>query len=426
MMEQDYSTPVLVLNCKLGGLAIMRSLGSLGVPLHGVDGDRSAPGLMSRYCRGKFIKHFDETRPEEYLDYILRIGKELGGPTILIPTSDELSLLVAEHADQLRGHFLFLKNDPVLVQEIISKEGLYNLARKYNVPSPLTIFPRNLDDVIAYTENGTFPVMLKGIHGNRLHLKTGKKMVLVHSRIELIENYKSLEDPDRPNLMIQEHIPGGDDQMYIFDGYFNEESECVAAFTGHKIRQYPIHRGCASLGVCSWNKELADIAINFMKSLGYKGIVDSGYQLDPRDGLYKVLDINPRVGQAFRLFLAGNGMDVVRVLYLDLTGQKANPVVPREGRRWVIEDYDLESSLDYYREGALGLWKWLKSFKGLEEAAWFDPKDPIPFFLMCFNLTKKGISWAAKGLRFTRNQSQPAKIPRNPQDSLNRNTMKSL
>ena len=38
-------TPVVVVNCRLAGLAIMRSLGLLGVPLYGVDADRSAPAM---------------------------------------------------------------------------------------------------------------------------------------------------------------------------------------------------------------------------------------------------------------------------------------------------------------------------------------------------------------------------------------------
>jgi predicted ATP-grasp superfamily ATP-dependent carboligase len=273
---------------------------------------------------------------------------------------------------------------------------MYGLARKFEVPTAETFFPKNIDDVVAYAGDVTLPVMLKGIHGNRLQLRTGKKMVIVHSKKELIENYKLLEDPHLPNLMIQEYIPGGDDQIYIFNGYFNEQSDCLAAFTGHKIRQYPIHVGCASLGICTWNQEVADITVSFMKSVGYKGILDIGYRLDPRDGLYKVLDINPRVGQAFRLFVTDNGMDVIKAMYLDLTRQKFTNGVMREGRRWMIEDFDLESAMDYFREGTLTFREWMKSFKGVEEAAWFSWKDPVPFLKMGSNLTKKGFRWTFK------------------------------
>jgi len=225
MRIQHNSTPVLILNCKLGALGIMRSLGVEGVSLYGVDEDRHSAGFLSRYCRGKFLMGFDEQREQEYLDDVIRLGQKLGERTILIPTSDELSLFVAKYSDQLCKYFLFPRNEHTLVSELISKEGMYYLARKHAVPTPYTVFPKKLDEVMAYAEDAKFPVMLKGIHGNRLQTRTGMKMVIVHSKKDLVENYQLLEDPELPNLMLQEYIPGGDDQIYIFNGYFNEKSE---------------------------------------------------------------------------------------------------------------------------------------------------------------------------------------------------------
>lgn len=399
MKIQDNKTPVVVVNCKLAALGIMRSLGSMGIPLYGVDADRWSPGTVSRYCKNQFSMDLDEANPQKFLDYLLEIGEKIGQHSILIPTSDETSFFVAEYNEQLSRYCLFPGNKPVLIKELISKEGMYKLAKKHGVPTPFTVFPRNLDDVLAYVEDTAFPVMLKGIHGNRLEVRTGERMLIVRSRDELIEKYKLLEDPEQPNLMIQEYIPGSDDQIYIFNGYFNEKSECLAAFTGHKIRQAPIHVGCASLGACKWNQKVADITIEFMQSLGYQGILDIGYRLDPRDGLYKVLDINPRVGQAFRLFTDEKDMDVVRALYMDLTGQKIYPIIPREGRRWVIEDFDIVSSLHYHWEGTLSFGEWLRSFRNMEEGAWFSWKDPLPFLMMITGLLKKSFVWLGKKIR---------------------------
>lgn len=401
MKPFDTKTPVLVLNCKLGGLAIMRSLGSLGIPVYGVDAEEKAPGFLSRYCRGKYIWPYDESRPKEYLEFILRMGSGLGKDTILIPTSDELSFFVAEQAEALRGVFVFPENTAGLIRNLASKEEMYHLARKHRVPSPYTEFPKKTSDVLAYAESAKFPIMVKGIYGNRLQETTGKKMVLVRTREELIANYNALEDPEHPNLMLQEYIPGGDDQIYIFNGYFDDASNCLCGFTGHKIRQFPVHVGCASLGVCRWVPEVADITTKFMKALGYKGILDIGYRWDARDGQYKVLDINPRIGQAFRLFVAENGMDVARSLYLDFTGQEQQvPILPREGRRWVIEDFDIISSYHYYLEGNLHLADWLRSFRNLEEGAWFRWNDPLPFLFMLSRLGKKSLGKGKKILLY--------------------------
>ena len=71
--------------------------------------------------------------------------------------------------------------------------------------------------------------MLKGISGNRLHERTGRKMVIVDSPNELLRLYHEMEDPADPNLMLQEYIPGGDDVVWMFNGYFNHDSDCLSA-----------------------------------------------------------------------------------------------------------------------------------------------------------------------------------------------------
>jgi D-aspartate ligase len=397
-----HHTPVVVINCKLGALAIMRSLGPLGVPLCGVDSDPRSPAMLSRYCRKKRVTAFDPIHPEPILDELIHLAKEEKERPILIPTSDETAVFVAEHGDRLGEYYLFPRNSPETMRQLISKKSMFELALKHQVPTPRTIFPRNMEDVESYLNQAVFPVMLKGILGNLLEARTGKKMVLVNSPEELLVNYRLLENPESPNLMFQEYIPGGDDQIFIYNGYFDGRSDALVSYTGYKLRQFPVHVGCASLGECLWNQKVSDLTTRFMKEIGYRGILDIGYRLDPRDGQYKVLDINPRVGQAFRLFVSENDMDVVKSLYLDLTGQKQIPSPPKEGRRWLIEDYDIISSYHYFREGSLTFGQWIKSFKGVEEGAWFSFNDPRPFLEMTMRLVRKGFVWLGKkvfGLR---------------------------
>jgi predicted ATP-grasp superfamily ATP-dependent carboligase len=402
---RDVSTSVVVVNCKLGGLAITRSLGQLGVPVYGVDSNPRSPAMLSRYCCERFVFSIDPEQPAQFLERLVDVGKRFGR-AILIPTSDETAQFVLDYHENLSPWFIFQNNSPEMIARLVSKKGMHGLALEHNVPTPVTLFPENLSDVEAFLPGITFPVMLKGIYGNRLQSRTKKKMVIVNSPEELIANYKLMEDPEMPNLMLQEYIPGADDQIYIFNGYFDRNSKCLAAFTGHKIRQFPIHVGCASLGVCRWNEEVADTTIRFMQAIGYQGILDIGYRYDARDGKYKVLDANPRVGQAFRLFVAENDMDVVRSLYLDLTGQEQLPIKPREGRRWLIEDFDIISSLHYYQEGTLTFSQWARSFKNVQEAAWFSWKDPYPFLNMAGKLIAQTFQWLTKRLLVRKNSTE--------------------
>jgi predicted ATP-grasp superfamily ATP-dependent carboligase len=120
-----------------------------------------------------------------------------------------------------------------------------------------------------------------------------------------------------------------------------------------------------------------------MKTIGYRGILDIGYRYDARDGLYKVLDVNPRIGSTFRLFTGGDGLDVVRALYLDMTGQPVPESQVVEGRKWIVEEYDLVSSVRYLMDGELTPAEWIRSFRGVQETTCFASDDLLPMLTIC-------------------------------------------
>ena len=389
---RDNTTPVVVLKSDShGGLNIMRSLGRLGVPVYNVDPNPWAPAFRSRYCRGKFLWDIEHRPAEESIEYMAGVRRKIGNPCILIPTTDGTARFVADHSRRLGEDFLFQQQPAGLVDALASKREMFHLARRHNVPTPDAVFPQSRQDVLVFLERARFPVMLKGIDGQRLWERTGKKMFITQSKEELLKIYDLAEDRNHPNLMLQEYIPGGDDTIWMFNGYFNTNSDCLVGFTGKKIRQCPIHTGSTSLGICLHNPVVDEITRRFMKAIGYRGVLDIGYRYDARDGQYKVLDANPRIGATFRLFVGENGMDVARALYLDLPGQEAIHSPAKEGRKWMVEDLDMVSSYRYFREGNLRFSEWLRSFRGLEEAAFISTDDPLPFGAMLVTRSAEGV-----------------------------------
>jgi len=371
----------------------MRTLGKLGVDVSVVTNDPDSIPTRSRYCKQVFHHSLDLSDERDVIDFLIKARQTFTKKPMLIATSDEMSFFVAENYAELSEHFVSAQNSGKIVRELADKMTMFNLAIENDIPVPYTYLPANLAEAQQYAKKVSYPTMLKGVMGNRLLERSGKKMVVVNNEAELLKEFAELEDPEFPNVMIQELIPGGDDQVFIFNGYFDRNSDCLAGFTGWKIRQFPVHVGCASLGECSSVPEVAELTTRFMKSIGYQGILDIGYRLDPRDGKYKVLDVNPRVGQAFRMFTSEADMDVVRAAYMDCTDQELpSPIVSREGRRWLIEDYDIVSSYDYYREGSLTLKEWISSFKGVQELAWFSWRDPVPFLIMFSRLCGRQVS----------------------------------
>ena len=341
------------------------------------------PAFFSRYCKRNFLRNIISSSRISVED-LLKIGCKIGRRSILIPTTDEDAVFVAENASLLKEWFIFPNQNAELVRSLCNKMKMHYLAKRFKIPTAEAIFPLSRQDATDFLKTASFPIVLKVIDGWRLKASI-ERNVIVHTERELLEKYEFMQDPVEPNLMLQEYIPGEDDTVWMFNGYFNERSDCLVGFSGKKIRQWPLHRGLTSLGICSKNECLEKVTKDFMRAINYKGILDVGYRFDSRDGRYKVLDVNPRVGATFRLFVSNTQMDVVRALYLDMTGQPIIAGVAEDGRKWLVEDIDWASSLCSHSNGSLSLKNWSDSYRGVREAAYFAHDDPLPFVKVWMN-----------------------------------------
>jgi D-aspartate ligase len=189
-----------------------------------------------------------------------------------------------------------------------------------------------------------------------------------------------------PHLIFQEYIPPAYGEDWFYHGYRNVQSDCCVGFTGRKLRSYPPFAGPTTLGKTVPNDQLRQEVEALLKAISYSGITDLDYRLDKRDGQYKLLDFNPRIGAQFRLFEDRAGVDVARALYLDLTGRRAPRSRPIDGRTFIVEFHDLAASVAYFRRGRLKLHDWRLSLNGERELAWFSRDDPLPFLMMCVRL----------------------------------------
>jgi predicted ATP-grasp superfamily ATP-dependent carboligase len=259
---------------------------------------------------------------------------------------------------------------------------MYFLAKRLSIPTAETAFPESRDDVLQFCERTQFPVMLKASDNISVSRRIKKKMVIVQSKNELIDQYDAMEDSCNPSLMLQEYIPGDDASVWMFNGYFNQNSDCLFGITGRKLHQTPIRTGMTALGICLPNPEIISATHALVKAVAYKGILDIGYRYDKRQRVFKLLDANPRLGASFRLFVGEDGMDVARAAYLHLTGQPVPPSSISVGRKWVVEDADLISCIQYYQLALLNFPDWLASYNGVRETAWFAADDILPFLRM--------------------------------------------
>lgn len=137
------------------------------------------------------------------------------------------------------------------------------------------------------------------------------------------------------------------------------------------------HRA-TSLGRCERNETVLAPTETLVRHVGYRGILDIGWRFDARDGQYKVLDANPRIGATFRLFAADDGTDVVRVMHADLAGEAVSAKTVRDGRTWLHEPADLRTARHYLRDHEFTLGSYLTSLTKVDEYAWYAADDWAP------------------------------------------------
>jgi D-aspartate ligase len=378
------ATPIVIFGLSRGifhhgALGIARSAGRLGIPVHRIARERWAPARLSRYSRG-WSRVPDGASTAEILEFLHEYSSSVGR-ALLIPIDDAGSVFVDEHAQALEPDFLFPRQRAGLAQALSSKREMYELCIRHGIPTPASAFPESEAELLEYAAQGAFPTVLKCINAGDAP-PTAPRVAIVEDREQLLDAYRRMQSPDAPNLMIQEYVPGKPETIWMFNGYFDGQSACRVGFTGKKIRQTPPYTGATTLGVCLPNPTVEDATVRLMAAVGYRGILDIGYRFDQRDGQYKLLDVNPRIGGTFRLFVGENGLDVLRTMYLDLTGQEVPPTTLSEGRRWIVEPWDLASTLTYWRRGDITLGEWLRSLRHVREDAWFAADDPLPFLVL--------------------------------------------
>lgn len=390
----DRSVPALIVKIgdyplHHGGVGAIRSLGRLGVPMYAITEDRYTPAAASRYLRRGFVWPTTGCeRASRLVEGLERIGRRIGRPTVLLPTDEEAAVLIAEYGPRLGEHFLFPPVEGELPRRLASKQGLYELCVEHGIPTPSAVCPESYEDIERFAAHATFPVVAKN---REAFLRRSRPAVFGTTRISGPRQLLGMARDwgARPSVILQEYLPRREAEDWIVHAYFGADHSARAMFTGVKVRSWPPHAGMTACAYVVDNPELADITAQFVKRIGFTGILDLDWRFDRRDGRYKLLDFNPRMGAQFRLFENEVGVDVVRAQHLDLTGRAVPGGEQLAGRRFVVENIDLPALLAYRRSGYTT--PHAPERASGTELAWLARDDLKPFFTMLARLVRPGI-----------------------------------
>ncbi|MFJ8042073.1 ATP-grasp domain-containing protein [Kitasatospora sp. NPDC096147] len=382
-IEPDRETPALLVKLGRyplhhGGLGVVRTLGRLGVPVHAVVEDRWTPVARSRHLGRAFVRPTGGTeRPERLVAMLLELGAAIGRPVVPVATDDEAAVLLAEHAAELSGRYLLPPVAPGLPRRLASKAGLAGLCAEHGVDAPRGWTPGGPAELLALGREHGYPLVLKNLEAfTRLRAPVVGHTTVVHGEEQLRALLADRQEPSGlVSVLVQEYLPPERSEDWFTHLYCGPEGTAPLVFTGRKLRSWPPGAGVTTRARALPEPRLASLASEFCRRIGYRGVADLDWRLDLRDGRYRLLDFNPRVGAQFRLFETTAGVDVVRALHLGLTGRPV-PVGEQLVRSFGVGQLDLPSAV-------VTAWRERRRPADLRprwstERGWLCADDPLP------------------------------------------------
>ena len=342
--EDGSSGPIgaVVVGGDYQGLGIVRSLGRKNIPVCVIDDEHSI-ARYSRYTTHS-IRVPSLRREKEAVNTVMEIGHRLGlKGWVLFPTRDETVAAFARYHVRLSEFFRVPTPDWNKVKWAWDKRNTNRLAMRLGIPIPHTWYPReesDLDHVAAEP-----PYALKPAIKEHFFYATRAKAWRANSRSELLQLFR-LANAQTPlaEVMVQDVIPGIGRQQFAYCAFF-KNGHAIASMVVQRKRQHPTEFGRASTHVQTIDLPIIEeLSLRFLRAINYYGLVELEYKLDPRDGEYRLLDVNARTW-GYHTLGVGAGVDFPFLLFCDQTGQDVPTCRAHPGVTWIRLLTDLPTGI---------------------------------------------------------------------------------
>jgi predicted ATP-grasp superfamily ATP-dependent carboligase len=357
------------------GLGVARSLGRHGVPVCVIDDEDSICRLSRYVTHSRVVPTLRDERAA--VDSVLKVGRELGlRGWILYPTRDELVAAFSRYRDELSEFFRVVTPDWDTVQWIWDKRNTYRLANELGIPTPKTWYFRDVAELQQVTTDP--PFVVKPAIKEHFMYKVGVKAWRADTRDELRDLYfEASSHVEQGEVMVQDMIPGDGSQQYAYCAFF-KNGRAHGSMVVNRLRQHPREFGKASTFVETIDLPvIEELSERFLRKIDYYGLIELEYKLDPRDGQYRLLDVNGRTWGYHTLGLAA-GVDFPYLVYADQIQKQMPEVRGRIGVRWVRLITDVPTAAMAILKGREKFLPYLRSLLGFNIESVFSWDDLYP------------------------------------------------
>jgi D-aspartate ligase len=362
------------------GLGIARSLGRRGIPICVVDG---------RVVRVKDLRDEHKT-----VESVLEAGHRYGlKGWVLFPTRDETVAAFSRHRERLAEFFRVTTPAWDTVQWAWDKKNTYERGAQLGIPVPGTWNPRTLEELAGLYDR--LPLAIKPAVKENFFYATGAKAWRAETPEQLEHFFKKASRQIKPEeILVQEIIPGDGRQQYSYCAFFRD-GRAHGSLVARRVRQHPREFGRAATYVESVDlPEVEELAERFLRAIDYYGLVEIEFKQDPRDGQFKMLDVNARTW-GFHSIGRPAGVDFPHLLFADQMGEPVNSCKGRTGVGWLRLIADLPTAAAYLWGGHMDTRSYFGSIRRTRVESVFSREDPLPslaeILILPYLITKKYI-----------------------------------
>ncbi len=394
-----------------GSLSVLRCFAAVGAGVMVVDSDLESLTLRSRYARQRQLIACPREQPQQAVDDLVAVGKLFADRPMLAFDSDAMLLLVSRNREVLGRYYRFLMPDAEMVEDLVGKLRFASLVERLNWPAPRSIVATadaRAEDIV---QRIGLPCVLKPDS----HIGRFMSEVLQHEqdrphkvlRVDTLEEFRVAYGRMQgycDSFIVQEYVPGGDDCLYSFHGYFDRNSRPLACFAGRKIRTYPKCTGFSTCLELVHEPEILRLGLEMMAGIKFVGPMKIDFKKDELRNRFVTLECNPRLNLWTYLGTAC-GINLPAMALADLCGEPVAAATEyRTGVKWLSFGNDARGFVREVRpQGDCSTAKWLWSLRGPKVHDVFSWKDPWPWSVCAMRYIDA--NWRKLGRRLARRKA---------------------
>lgn len=389
---------VIIIGGNVQGLGLLRTFARNDIKTILINNKHLDIVKFSKYLK-KYIVFKKMNEPIELKKFLINLAEvEKLNDWIILPTEDSVVYTLSKYKSELEQYYKIPTPKWDIIKYTYDKKLTYQLAEKLGIPIPKTFYPKDIDDVINISENVDFPCLLKPSVMHRFYNLTGKKLLKVDTKNEMINSYKTMAQLIPPSEILVQEVIGGNSKNPISFGCFMTK-DLLSWVMIIKKRMIPIDFGVGTYNETIKIPELKELSLKILNEIGYSGLCEVEFIKDPKDQTYKFLEINPRSWLQITITNQTNKPLIPLVYYYYQNKiDKLNKIIMDNTEefhhvKWIHFWQDLYVSLIEILNGNLNVNEYLETFKGKTEYAVESWDDPLPFmfepWLYCISSIKK-------------------------------------